>query len=98
MVVNNIMDIVKGKGLETPEQLHHFVYKYTNCGAYIYWDERSVSIGSTVEGSYEEFNETFYFPVESWILDHWVHYLEELCEQAWRDAHKDEEEVEYDEL
>jgi len=95
MVVNNIQDIVKGKGLETPEQLHHYVYKYTECGAWISWDNSSVTIGSIVEGSDAEFDKTFLFPVSSDILDEWVSELEELCEEAWIEANECEED-EYD--
>lgn len=86
MIINNINDIVKGKGLESPEQLEHYVYKYTDCGAWINWDDVSVTIGSIVEGSDAEFSERFCFPVESDDLDDWVMQLESLCEDAWNEA------------
>ncbi len=92
MIINNIMDIVEGKGLERPEQLHRYVYKYTDCGAWIAWDDNSVTIGSIVEGSDAEFSERFEFPVDSDVLDGWVNELEQLCDEAWHEANDEEEE------
>ena len=89
MIINNIHDIVKGKGLEKPEQLERHVYKYTDCGAWISWDDSSVTIGSIVEGSDAEFSETFKFPVDSDVLDNWVMELEALCDEAWHEANDD---------
>ena len=92
MIINSIDDIVKGNGLESPEQLDHHVYKYTDCGAWITWDDNSVTIGSIVEGSDAEFSESFLFPVESKTLDAWVTELERLCDEAWHEANDDDEE------
>lgn len=91
MIINNINDIVKGKGLECPEQLNRYVYKYTDCGAWIAWDDSSVTIGSIVEGSEAEFSEVFNFPVDSDVLDAWVNELECLCATAWAEAHYDDD-------
>lgn len=90
MTINNIEDIVKGKGLERADQLDHYVYKYTDCGAWITWDEHSVTIGSIVEGSDAEFSETFCFPVDSDELDTWINQLEVLCDEAWHEANDEE--------
>ena len=89
MLINNIADIVKGKGLETADQLYRHVYKYTDCGAWISWDDISVTIGSIVEGSDAEFSRRFLFPVDSDELDAWVTELEQLCEDAWHEANDD---------
>ena len=86
MVINNINDIVKGKGLENPDQLHHYVYKYTDCGAWINWNDTTVTIGSIVEGSDAEFSRTFTFPVDSDLLDAWLAELEDLTTGAWIEA------------
>lgn len=90
MVINNITDIVKGKGLETADQLNHHVYKYTDCGAWIAWDDNSVTIGSIVEGSDAEFQKSFTFPVDSDELDAWITELEQLCDEAWHEANDDD--------
>ena len=92
MIINSIDDIVKVKGLEKAEQLDHYVYKYTDCGAWITWDENSVTIGSIVEGSDAEFSESFTFPVDSDTLDAWINELEALCDEAWHEANDDDEE------
>ena len=92
MIINSIEDIVKGKGLERADQLEHYVYKYTFCGAWISWDESSVTIGSIVEGSDAEFSESFSFPVDSDVLDEWVDELEHLCNKAWHEANDLEDE------
>ena len=94
MIISNINDIVKGKGLEKPEQLEHYVYKYTDCGAWIVWDDNGVEIGSIVEGSDAEFSERFLFPVESNELDAWITELEQLCDEAWHEANDEYEEEE----
>lgn len=92
MIINSIDDIVKGKGLERPEQLNRHVYKYTDCGAWITWNDNSVTIGSIVEGSDAEFSKSFLLPVESDELDAWVAELERLCDEAWHEANDDDDE------
>ena len=94
ITINSVADMVKGKGLEYPEQLERYAYKYTDCGAWISWDEHSVSIGSIVEGSDAEFAETFSFPVDSDVLDAWVEELERLCDEAWHEANDEDEDDE----
>lgn len=89
MIINSIDDIVKGKGLERAGQLEHYVYKYTDCGAWISWNDKSVTIGSIVEGSDAEFVRSFLFPVDSDVLDAWVNELEDLCNEAWHEANDD---------
>ena len=92
MIINSINDIVEGKGLEKADQLDHHVYKYTDCGAWITWDDNSVTIGSIVEGSDAEFDRSFLFPVDSDALDAWINELEVLCDEAWHEANDDDEE------
>ena len=89
MIISSIDDIVKGKGLENAEQLNHYVYKYTDCGAWIAWDDNSVTIGSIVEGSDAEFSQRFLFPVDSDELDAWVTELEQLCDDEWHEANEE---------
>lgn len=96
MIINSIDDIVKGKGLEKPDQLSHYVFKYTDCGAWIAWDEKTVTVGSIVEGSDAEFSRSFCFPVDSDKIDEWIGELEELCEEAWHEANDDEEDEDDD--
>lgn len=53
-----------------------------------------MTIGSIVEGSDAEFYQSFWFPVDTDVLDAWVNELEELCDEAWHEANDylDEEE------
>lgn len=91
MVINSIKDIVAQKGLQNEEQLHRYVFQFTGCGAWISWDDKSVTIGSIVEGSDAEFSESFCFPVESDTIDDWVRELDRLCDEAWHEANETED-------
>ena len=95
MIINSITDIVKAKGLQHEDQLHRFVFKYTGCGAWISWDDKSVTIGSIVEGSDAEFSESFSFPVDSDVLDNWMVELDALCDEAWHEANETEDDEDY---
>lgn len=91
MVIQNIEDYAEYIGIET-EHLKRAIYKGTACGAWIEWDEEKLMIGSIVEGSDAEFDRTFYFPVESEKIEAWFEQLEELTDEAWREANELEEE------
>lgn len=93
MVIHNIQEAAKAHGYDDPEKLHRAIYKYTDCGAWISWDEKSVTIGSIVEGSDAEFSRTFLFPFTKDEVDDWVAELEQLCDEAWHEAN--EEDIEY---
>ena len=86
MIIHNIYEAAKAHGYDDPEQLKHAIYKYTDCGAWIDWDDTSVTIGSIVEGSDAEFLETFSFPVSKDDLDSWCEELERLTSEAWEAA------------
>lgn len=86
MVINNIKDFCEYFGCESEKHLEHDMYKYTDCGAWITWDDNGFCIGSIVEGSDAEFCRGFTYPVESEIVDAWMKELEELCDEAWNEA------------
>lgn len=89
-LIQNINDVAeKCFGTEV-ERLEHDVYKYTVCGAWIKWDEDSVTIGSIVEGSDEEFCRIFEYPFDSDEIDNWIADLEKLCHEAWKKANMNE--------
>ena len=78
------------KSLETTvDQLRHDMYKYTECGAWITWDNKRVSVGSIVEGSSAEFSNTFEFPFSICDFQSWVDELDILCDEAWHEANDD---------
>ena len=91
MIIHNINEAAAAHGT-TPDHLNHYAYKYTDCGAWISWDEKTVTIGSIVEGSDAEFSRTFTFPFNSELADAWINDLEELCDQAWHEANDDDSE------
>lgn len=89
MKINNIHDLAEHFGT-TPEHLEHYIYKYTDCGAWINWTYTKVSIGSIVEGSDAEFDETFEFPFDSEEVDDWLEEQEYLTTAAWNEANADD--------
>lgn len=94
MVLNNIHDVAQWFGVDDPERLHRALYKETACGAWIRWDTATVTIGSIVEGSDAEFDETFTFPLSSEIIEDWLEELEDLTDEAWREANEGDEDAE----
>ena len=62
------------------------MYKYTNCGAWIRWNDDYMEIGSIVEGSDAEFSRTFKFPCIAKDVDNWLEELERLTDEAWQKA------------
>lgn len=88
MTIRNIEDLATYLGT-TVDRLEHDVYKYTDCGAWITWNDESVTIGSIVEGSDAEFSETFSYPIDSVQIDIWFEELEELTDEAWHEANDD---------
>lgn len=91
MVFNNIKDYADYIGVEV-EHLERAIYKGTNCGAWITWDDKKMTIGSIVEGSDAEFDKAFYFPVDSDDIEAWFEELEELTDEAWHEANDEDEE------
>lgn len=89
-LLNNIEDVAAKAFGTTVDCLEHDVYKYTKCGAWIVWDDSSVTIGSIVEGSDAEFEKKFEYPIDSDEIDNWINDLEELCDEAWKEANLNE--------
>ena len=92
MIIRKIEDFAIFFGSVSVDRLERDVYKYTNCGAWINWDEKSFTIGSIVEGSDAEFDKTFEYPVESEAVDAWLDELDRLTDEAWHEANDEEEE------
>ena len=90
MELKNIEDVAEWFGSTVP-RIERDIYKYTDCGAWITWDEQSVTIGSIVEGSDAEFSKKFNFPVMSEGLDDWMEELENLTDEAWHEANDEED-------
>lgn len=89
-IINNIADLAVAFDT-TPERIGRTLYKNTECGAWIAWTDTTVTIGSIVEGSDAEFDQTFRFPVDLRDIEAWIDDLEALVDEAWREANGDEE-------
>jgi len=85
MIINNIKEFCDLWGVDE-DTLEHAVYKGTSCGAYIHWNNKSLTIGSIVEGSDAEFSREFQFPCDLEDIEEWFEELEDLTDQAWREA------------
>ena len=85
MVIRNIEDFCEWCGTDV-DHLERSVYKNTDCGAWISWDKNGIEIGSIVEGSDAEFDNSFEFPFESKEVEDWIEELEYLTDEAWREA------------
>lgn len=93
MIINNIRELAEDHlGIEV-KHLERAIYKDTECGAWITWDDDHVCVGSIVEGSDAEFSKTFSFPFPSHEYDNWIETLEEWCDEAWHEANDFSEEV-----
>ena len=91
MKIHNINDLAKYFGTEVKD-IERVLYKYTECGAWINWDDKKVTIGSIVEGSDAEYSKEFVFPIDSVMINLWLDELEDLTDQAWREANGEDEE------
>lgn len=89
MKINNIEEYASYLGIPV-DSLKRSIYKYTDCGAWIDWDDNRVTIGSIVEGSDAEFSKTFLFPVEVSRIDNWFDELEKLTDEAWHEANDEQ--------
>ena len=91
MVIKDIEDLCEYFGSDV-RHIERDIYKCTACGAWIEWDNYTVTIGSIVEGSEAEFSKTFRFQFSSADLDSWLDELDELTDEAWHEANDYEEE------
>ncbi len=89
MVICTIEGLAEHVGVELKE-LERSVYDAYDCGPYIKWDDKGVTIGSIVEGSDAEFEKTLKFPFQSEDYEDWLNELEDLCEKAWNEANTED--------
>ena len=91
MTINNINDLCDYLST-TIERIERDIYKYTDCGAWIKWNDEGVTVGSIVEGSCAEFSMEFVFPFTSDDYEAWINGLEYLTSEAWHEANDEDEE------
>ena len=90
MVIHNIEEFASEFGSDV-KSLKRDMYKYTDCGAWIEWDDKRMTIGSIVEGSDAEFDRTFEFPAYLSEINDWMEELERLTDEAWQEANGGED-------
>ena len=92
--IHNIAELAAEYGT-TPEHLERAVYKSTECGAWIEWDDKEVRIGSIVEGSEAEvYPATLSFPFTMQEYEEAVQEIEADADALWREANLTWEEQE----
>lgn len=83
MLIRDINEFAEYLGTTT-DRLEHDIYKYTECGAWINWDEKEIRIGSIVEGSDAEFScAPLVFPFDSAEYDKAIDWLESETDFEW---------------
>ena len=90
--ISNITELAQA--LETTvERLKRDVYKYTECGAWIDWDDEEVRIGSIVEGSDAEVGPYHLpFPFTMQDYERTMQTVEYEADIYWHEANGDPEE------
>jgi len=92
MTIRNIEDLAKEFGTSV-EHLERMIYKYTDCGAWIHWTDKTVQLGSIVEGSdYEVTATALEFPFEMEEFNDTLQWVEDEASEAWCEAHDFDEE------
>ena len=85
MIISNIIDLCTYLGT-TPKDIERDVYKYTDCGAWIKWDETTVTVETIVEGSDAEFQRELVFPFDSEEYNVAIAEIEQLAEDAFNEV------------
>lgn len=93
MIIHNIEEFADYIGT-TVEHLERTIYKYTNCGAWINWDEKEIRIGSIVENSDAEFScDPLVFPFDTQEYCDAIEWLEQETNIEWNRCNYGDEEL-----
>lgn len=88
-MIRNINDVAALYECDV-ELLNRCVYKYTDCGAWIEWDDSGIRLGSIVEGSDDgvgPFNLRFPFTKKAYWNT--LQRIEDDAAAAWAEANDD---------
>ena len=88
MTINNIGELAAYWNT-TVSGLGEVLFRETECGARLEWDESSVTIGSNIAGSDIVVSRTFEFPFSSPELDQWMKKLEGMTDKNMETAKPD---------
>ena len=92
-VICSVNDLCEYLGT-TPDRLERDMYKYTDCGMPISWDNEKVMLGVYAEGADAEWSHDLFFPFTGKEFDDMVEYVEEESDQLWHEWNDDDEEEE----
>ena len=78
----------------TPDRLERDMFKYTECGMPIAWDDEKVTLCVYAEGADAEWSHDLFFPFTAKEFDNMVEVVEEESEELWHEWNDDEEDDE----
>jgi hypothetical protein len=82
-------DVLSYLSAETEEQAKRHLFKGTNCGAYISFDEKGITLGSIVEGSDSEvITDPLIYPFTSKAFEESISYIESEADSLWKEANE----------
>ena len=94
MIIHNIEEFAAEIFGTTPNDLERSVYKYTDCGAWIEWDEKEIRIGSIVENSDAVFScDPLIFPFDTQEYYDAIEWLEQETSIEWNRCNYGDEEL-----
>ena len=78
-IINNAKDLLDEVGVETEALLSKCIYKSTDCGISVHFDDDYVTIETAVEGANAEFGERIPFPFSA---EYFWTCLEDMDQEA----------------
>lgn len=93
-MINSIEDFAAALGT-TVDRLKRDVYKYTDCGAWIEWDETGIRFGTIVEGAdCDGPSDSLEFPFEIEEYEASMEEIERIADAMWHEWNDYEEDEE----
>jgi len=89
-VICSVGDLCKYLGT-TPDRLKRDMYKYTECGMPISWDDEKVTLSAYAEGADGEPSHDLPFPFTGKDFDFLVKYVEDESDEIWHMWNDDDE-------
>jgi hypothetical protein len=82
-------DILSYLSAENQEQAKRHLYKSTECGAWISFEEKGITLGSIVEGAdYGIDTDALLYPFTSKEFEETIAYIECEAESAWIESNQ----------
>lgn len=89
MKIEKEADLLKRLEAETREQARRYLYKTTECGAWIVFEEDGIRIGSIIEGcDFDAQTHTLKYPFTELDLDVAIRTIEDEVDVYWKLANR----------